>query len=345
MTQTACDKTQIKYAGDGTRIEFPFQFEYLHFYDVKAAIWNDTTKEYVDQTSKYVLNDPGTSVIFLTAPEAPPESAPDGLNIKIYRDTSLDIMASTFYPGSSIRAQDLNENNEQLNFAIVETKCGLTTLSQDLDDRYVQVNDVLDQEKQHTGLWADENTEQNKVPTTGAVAARLDAYVQDSKPSNPLIQHPGKVWQNTNKSHTAYWNEDANAWVAYLNTGPRGEQGPEGKQGEMGPQGEGLNISGYIDYPGPPTVDGTDNDFVIDSNGEGWFWNGSQWEFSGSLVGPPGPPGPAGPQGPQGIAGRPGNGAGNIDSIKGLAPIFINDTDSRNPVVTLDISRLVTLPV
>lgn len=345
MTQTACDQSQIKYAGNGVRKEYPFAFQYMHFYDVKAALWDDTKKEYVDQTSKYILDDAGTSIIFLTAPESPPLSAPDGLNIKIYRDTNLDIMSATFYPGSSIRAQDLNDNNEQLNFAIVETKCSISSLSQDLDDRYVQVNDVLDQQDQENGLWADQNTEQYKVPTTGAVAARSDAYVQADKPTKPLFEQPGKVWQNTNKSHTSYWNEDANAWVAYVNTGPRGAQGPEGKQGEVGPQGEGLNISGYIDYPGPPTGDGTDNDFIIDSNGEGWYWDGAKWEFSGSLVGPEGPPGPPGPQGPQGIAGRPGNGAGNIDSIKGSAPIFINATDSRNPIVTLDISRLATLPV
>jgi hypothetical protein len=268
MTQAACDSTQIKYTGNGVRKEFPFTFEYMHWYDVKAALWNDDKKEYTDQTSKYTLDATGTAVIFLTAPPEAPESAPDGLNIKIYRDTSLDIPAATFYPGSSIRAQDLNDNNEQLNFAIVESKCSISSLSQDLDDRYVQVNDVIDQEGQQTGLWADQDTEQFKYPTTGAVAARSDAYIQDTKPDKPTYQQPGKVWQNTNKSHTSYWNEDAQAWVAYINSGPRGEQGPEGKQGDKGDQGSqgiqglpGANGNGSMDSVNsiePVITDNTD---------------------------------------------------------------------------------------
>ena len=35
-------------------------------------------------------------------------------------------------------------------------------------------------------------------------------------------QQPGKNWQNTEECYTTYWNSQANAWVAYMNTGPRG---------------------------------------------------------------------------------------------------------------------------
>lgn len=344
--KTPCEKTQIKYAGNGTRKNFPFTFTYMHFYDVKAALWDDTTKEYIVQTNKYVLDPTGTEVLFLVAPEEAPVSAPDGLNIKIYRDTDIDIMESVFYPGSSIRAQDLNDNFEQLQFAITENKCGIDSVASDLDDRYVNENDVLDQTEQHEGKWADEGTEQNKIPTTGAVAARHDAYVQDSLPRNPVIQQQGKTWQNTNKSHSSYWNEDAQAWVAYINSGPRGIQGPEGKKGVKGDKGDGLQVTGTIDYPGPPNSAGTDNDFIIDSNGVGWGWDGSQWNSTGSLKGPEGPEGPQGPQGIQGIPGTPGPiGAGNLDSVTGTLPIAVDQTDPRNPIVSLNISALTILPV
>ena len=302
----SCNATQIKYAGNGSQKRFTFQFPYMHFYDVKAALWDDTTKEYVEQSNKYVLDTTGTQVVFLVAPPVAPESAPDGLNVKIYRDTDLSIMESVFYPGSSIRAQDLNDNFEQVQYAITETKCSIASQSSDLDDRYVNVNDVLDQEDQENGLWAGQDVEQNKIPTTGAVAARSDAYVQDSKPNSPVVEQPGKTWQNTNKSHTAYWNEDAEAWVAYINSGPRGEQGPEGQQGNKGDQGTGLEITGTIDYPGPPSFGPEgDNDYVLDSNGHGWFYSDG-WIDTGTIRGPQGEQGIQGPKGDEGVKGNPG---------------------------------------
>lgn len=341
---SSCDKTQIKYSGTGVRKNFPFTFTYQHFYDVKAALWDDITKEYVEQSNKYVLDPTGTQVVFLVAPETPPLGAPDNLNVKIYRDTNLDIMESVFYPGSSIRAQDLNDNFEQVQNAIVETKCGIASVSTDLDDRYVQLNDLVGYQNQIDGGWPEGDERIYGVPTTAGASARFDAYVQDSLPDALPKEQPGKTWQNTNKSHSAYWNEDAQAWVAYVNSGPRGAQGPEGKVGPQGPKGEGLKVTDSIDYPGPPSGSGSDNEFVIDSNGEGWFWDGSTWSSSGSLAGPQGPQGATGPQGPQGVPGRPGEGSGNIDSVKGQAPVFVDTTNSRNPVVTFDISLLTTLP-
>jgi hypothetical protein len=45
-------------------------------------------------------------------------------------------MKATFYPGSSIRAQDLNDNFEQLQMAIQEAKCDVETLESDVDTNY-----------------------------------------------------------------------------------------------------------------------------------------------------------------------------------------------------------------
>ena len=59
-----------------------------------------------------------------------------------------------------------------------------------------------------------------KLASSDAIAARHDALIGDTKPAAPTYQQPGKNWQNTSECYTTYWNAQANAWVAYVNTGP-----------------------------------------------------------------------------------------------------------------------------
>jgi len=84
-----------------------------------------------------------------------------------------------------------------------------------------------------------------------------------------------------------------------------------------GTGGGGNNFIGTIPTPGPPTSvqvppPHTDGDYVIDSGGIGWMWNGSTWVNIGTMRGPTGPQGPqgiqgvTGAQGPQGVKGDTG---------------------------------------
>ena len=103
--------------GDGSTTQFSFSFQYQDTSEVKVALYNSTTKAWVDQpTSAYSVNT-ATTVLFVTAP---PASSAD--NIKVYRDTNITSMDAEFFPGSAIRAQDLNDNFEQLQFSIEENK-------------------------------------------------------------------------------------------------------------------------------------------------------------------------------------------------------------------------------
>ena len=99
--------------------------------------------------------------------------------------------------------------------------------------------------------------------------------------------------------------------------GPQGDQGIQGPEGPQGPQGEdgfGISLQGSLDYVGPPVgiVDPQPGDLWIDSNGDGWAYDGSTWTNVGQIQGPPGPAGPQGdtgaqgPQGQQGIQGPAG---------------------------------------
>jgi hypothetical protein len=336
----ACNATQIKYAGNGSQKRFTFQFSYMHFYDVKAALWDDSKREYIDQDNLYILAD-ATTVEFLQAPPYPPESAPNGLNIVIYRRTSLDTAETTFYPGSSIRAKDLNSDFDQLRLAVQESRCGLE------NERADNINKVWNRESikgrddvqdpqapfdtmyrndQIAGRWYGDNSgyrnDQEAIPTTGAISERLDSYVQSTLPeeTEPGFGHQeGKIWQNLEDNWTSYWNGEAQAWVVYANTGPRGASGSEGVQGPQGPAGPSLVIKGTIAAgvwvePDPKEVgdiwiaEGEITGFPgggTPVEDDGLSWNGTTWVNTGP-IGIPGHKGDKGDRGEKGVQGIQG---------------------------------------
>ena len=391
---TACANVSIKYKGNGTQKIYSFPFTYLSWQDVEAFLYDDTNKIWVNQKNKFV-QDTATTLEFLTAP---PASSTD--NILIARNTDIQAMLATYYPGSSIRAQDLNNDFDQLRFSIQEGKCDLEAFSENLSNEFVDKSQLFDREDQEAGKWSGAG-DQDYVATSGAIAAREDTVVSEFAPLPVPFQQPGKGWMNTDACWSTYWNDTAQAWVAYVNTGPRGvpgkdgtngtdgSVGPQGPTGPQGPIGEGINVTGYIDVPGPPANSGTvQGEFIIDSNGHGWYWetdvSPAVWVDTGSIQGPQGPEGadgvpgipgaaatitvdntvtgPAGtdasvvnsgsssaavlnftiPQGAQGVPGA--NGTGILDSVTGVAPIVVNNTDGANPVISLNIALLSTLP-
>lgn len=87
--------TQNSYTGDGSTVLFSFTFPYLNTSDIKVSV-DDVL------TTAYSLAN-ATQIQFNSAPA-------NGTSIKIYRDTTADDLVATFYPGSAIRSQDLNNN-------------------------------------------------------------------------------------------------------------------------------------------------------------------------------------------------------------------------------------------
>ena len=150
-----CSNVQIKYAGDGTTVDFTIPFLYQEQSEVKVALWDTTTQKYVSVTEydgtnlqtagNYYKWQNATTIRMVNQlgvndpPPTPTEDTdlditPDSL--LIYRDTDLASMNATFYPGSSVRAQDLNSNFEQLQFAIEESKCDVDNLETDVANNY-----------------------------------------------------------------------------------------------------------------------------------------------------------------------------------------------------------------
>src|SRR5210317_100879 len=100
--------TQNTYTGNGSLTEYSFTFPYLEESDVKVSL------DAVDQaTSEYSFAN-ATTISFNTAPA-------NGVAIRIYRVTDTDSAQATFFAGSAIRAQDLNDNALQLLYATQET--------------------------------------------------------------------------------------------------------------------------------------------------------------------------------------------------------------------------------
>jgi hypothetical protein len=100
--------TQNTYTANGILTQFSFAFPYLEESDVKVSL------DGVDQATTEYFFANATTIEFNTAPT-------NGQNVRIYRVTDTDAAQATFFAGSSIRAQDLNDNNLQLLYATQET--------------------------------------------------------------------------------------------------------------------------------------------------------------------------------------------------------------------------------
>ena len=90
--------TERTYTGDGSTTNYPFTFPYLKASDVKVQL--DAT-----ETAAWTFAN-ATTVQMNSAPAS-------GVKIKILRDTNVDNLTATFYAGSSIKSEDLNDNFTQ----------------------------------------------------------------------------------------------------------------------------------------------------------------------------------------------------------------------------------------
>jgi len=129
--------------------DFTFTFEYLNKNtDIKVSLNGVNTSAYTFPT--------GSVVRFNTAPA-------DGVVVRIYRDTDIDTARAVFAPGSVIRAQDLNDNFEQIRFVTQET------------DNNTWDNETETVKSTNTWVSSDE-----KVATTAAIDARFQDEIGDT---------------------------------------------------------------------------------------------------------------------------------------------------------------------
>ena len=99
--------TQNTYTGNGSTVLYNFTFPYLQETDVQVKLDGAT-----QATSTYTFAN-ATTIQFNSAPG-------NGVRIIIFRNTDNDNKKATFYPGSAIKAEDLNDNIDQILYVAQE---------------------------------------------------------------------------------------------------------------------------------------------------------------------------------------------------------------------------------
>jgi len=156
---------KILYTADGVQTDFTYPFTTIEDTDLYVAVWDDTTKEYNNVTN---WTKDGGLVRFDTAPET-------GEQIVIYRMTDIDPMKAIFHPGHPIKAGDLNDNFEQLQNAIEDTRCLVETLPDVESERFWNKTTETDYSGE---VWSDDD---DHIASTAAIDDRIDEKVADLK--------------------------------------------------------------------------------------------------------------------------------------------------------------------
>ena len=153
---------KIEYTGDGVQTDFTYPFTTIEDTDLYVAVWDDTTKEYNNVTN---WTKDGGLVRFDTAPEA-------GEQIVIYRMTDIDPMKAIFHPGHPVKASDLNDNFEQLQNAIEDTRCYAEGIAGDSDRYWRKADETI----YSTDPWIEDD---KHIATTAALDAEIDDKLTD----------------------------------------------------------------------------------------------------------------------------------------------------------------------
>jgi len=136
MAANTCARPPALYQGDGSTTKYSFAFPYIETSDIAVYLWNETTETFDlctqvsnsaacsgSTTEYYFTNATPVDLTFCVAPPEPPENRPPTFsNVIIIRQTDICQMVAYFYPGSPVRAQDLNNNFTQVLLALQDVE-------------------------------------------------------------------------------------------------------------------------------------------------------------------------------------------------------------------------------
>ena len=154
------------YTGNNSKKIYPFTFPYLDQTDVKVSL--DGTELTNSQlftkgtTSITFKNDTGSA----TSTQAADGSPKTGVAVRLYRSTAYNSPKATFYPGSAIRAGDLNDNALQ-NLYVTQEANNDITLSWKSGDPTVVSSET----------WY--TTDDTKIATSKAIENRIDTKMTE----------------------------------------------------------------------------------------------------------------------------------------------------------------------
>ena len=141
--------TENTFTGNGSTTTYSFTFEYLKTTDIKASINGVATTAFTLPTA--------TTLQFNTAPA-------NSSAIRIYRDTDTSTLSATFYAGSAIKSQDLNDNFLQNLYTTQESQNKVDTSWQTGDET------IISTETWHT-------SDDSRIGTTKAIENRINSQI------------------------------------------------------------------------------------------------------------------------------------------------------------------------
>ena len=145
--------TENSYTAAANQTLFSFTFPYIDTTDIKVSV--DSVIKTI--TTDYTLAS-ATQIQFNTAPGV-------SKKVRIYRDTDADTKKASFFPGSAIRSQDLNENFDQSLYKTQE-------LIRDVGNIWDDTTETIDS----TESWPASGTgNDTTIATTAAIQAQIVA--------------------------------------------------------------------------------------------------------------------------------------------------------------------------
>ena len=105
--------TENNYISNGSRTDYSFTFPYLKTSDVTVSLDGVTTSNFTFLNATTIQLNNGATPPVATAPA-------NGVKIRILRETTVDNLTATFYAGSAIKSEDLNDNFTQNLFVTQE---------------------------------------------------------------------------------------------------------------------------------------------------------------------------------------------------------------------------------
>ena len=150
--------------GTGSLTDFAFTFPYIKASDIKVSVGG--VVKTVD--THYALQNATT--IRFTSGNIPPSGTG---NVRIYRETNDTSLAASFYPGSAIRASDLNDNFTQNLYVVQEG-------NNKIDSAWQTGDETIDS----TEAW--HTSDDTRVGTTKAIENRISAKIDTAMEADVL---------------------------------------------------------------------------------------------------------------------------------------------------------------
>ena len=156
--------TENLHNGTGSQDTFPFTFPYIKDTHVKVSVGGVLKTV----TTHYTLHTPTT--IKFTSGNIPPSGTN---NVRVYRETSDTALQATFFPGSSIRANDLNDNFTQNLYVVQEN-------NNRVDSAWQTGDETIDS----TEGW--HTSDDTRIATTKAIENRINSQIDTAIESDIL---------------------------------------------------------------------------------------------------------------------------------------------------------------